>query len=145
MIPEGIVNKGHRIGVVKRTKKKLKVKGIALIAHDAKKVDMVMFANKHKDKLAQCELIATGTTGKTIELKTGLEVKQMLSGPDGGDLQIAGLIASGEIDIVIFLRDPLTAQPHDPDISALLRVCDVHDIPLATNHATAEALIGALL
>ncbi len=69
----------------------------------------------------------------------------MLRGPDGGDLQIAGLIASGEIDIVIFLRDPLTAQPHDPDISALLRVCDVHDIPLATNHATAEALIGALL
>ncbi|MCD5384006.1 methylglyoxal synthase [candidate division WOR-3 bacterium] len=137
--------KGHKIGVVSKSKKKTKAKKIALIAHDAKKVDIVMFANKHKDRFNQCELIATGTTGKKIHLKTGLEVKQMLSGPDGGDLQIAGLIASEEIDIVIFLRDPLTAQPHDPDISALLRVCDVHDIPLATNLASAEALVVGLL
>jgi methylglyoxal synthase len=139
------MDKGHKIGVVKKTSKKIEKKRVALIAHDAKKVDIVMFADKHKDKLAQCELIATGTTGETIKSKTGLEVKRMLRGPDGGDLQIAGLIASGEIDLVVFLRDPLTAQPHDPDISALLRVCDVHDVPLATNHASAEALIKALL
>ena len=80
-----------------------------------------------------------------IKSKTGLEVKQMHSGPDGGDLQIAGLIASGEIELVIFLRDTLTAQPHDPDITALMRVCDVHNIPLATNLASAEALIVSLL
>ncbi len=139
------MEKGHKIGVVSKGRKRAKTKRIALIAHDAKKVDIVMFANKHKDKLNQCELIATGTTGKMIKSKTGLEVKQMHSGPDGGDLQIAGLIASGEIELVIFLRDTLTAQPHDPDISALMRVCDVHNIPLATNLASAEALIVSLL
>lgn len=135
----------HKIGVVSRSKRKIRTKRIALIAHDAKKVDIVMFANKHKDKLIQYELIATGTTGTMIKSKAGLDVKQMHSGPDGGDLQIAGLIASGEIELVIFLRDPLTAQPHDPDITALLRVCDVHNIPLATNLASAEALIVSLL
>ncbi|OYD17248.1 methylglyoxal synthase [candidate division WOR-3 bacterium JGI_Cruoil_03_44_89] len=139
------MEKGHKIGVVSKSRKKAKTKTIALIAHDAKKVDIVMFANKHKDKLAQCELIATGATGRAIREKPGLEVKQMLGGPEGGDLQIAGLIASGEIDLVIFLRDPLTAQPHDPDIFALLRACDVHNIPLATNLASSEALIGSLL
>lgn len=131
---------GHKIGVISRSRKKTKKKRIALIAHDAKKVDIVMFADKYKEKLSQCELIATGTTGKTIKGKSGLDVKRMHSGPDGGDLQIGGLIASGEVDMVIFLRDPLTAQPHDPDISALLRVCDVHNIPLATNLASAEAI-----
>lgn len=131
---------GHKIGVISRSRKKTKKKRIALIAHDAKKVDIVMFADKYKEKLSQCELIATGTTGKTIKEKSGLDVKRMHSGPDGGDLQIGGLIASGEVDMVIFLRDPLTAQPHDPDISALLRVCDVHNIPLATNLASAEAI-----
>ncbi|MCK4256670.1 methylglyoxal synthase [candidate division WOR-3 bacterium] len=139
------MEKGHKIGVVSKNRRKIRAKRVALIAHDAKKVDIVMFANKHKDKLDQCELIATGTTGKIIKSKTGLEVKQMHSGPDGGDLQIAGLIASGEIELVIFLRDTLTAQPHDPDISALMRVCDVHNIPLATNLASAEALIVSLL
>lgn len=139
------MEKGHKIGVVSKSRRKISEKRVALIAHDAKKVDIVMFANKHKDKLGQCELIATGTTGTMIKSKAGLEVKQMHSGPDGGDLQIAGLIASGEIELVIFLRDPLTAQPHDPDISALLRVCDVHNIPFATNLATAEALIVNLL
>ncbi len=139
------MERGHKIGVVSKGRKKIRAKRVALIAHDAKKVDIVMLASKYKDKLVQCELIATGTTGKMIKSKTGLEVKQMHSGPDGGDLQIAGLIASEEIDLVIFLRDPLTAQPHDPDISALLRVCDVHNVPLATNLASAEALIEGLL
>ena len=114
---------------------------IALIAHDAKKLEMVMFASAWRDFLAGCSLVATGATGRLITEKTGLEVKGLLPGPEGGDLQIGGLIASGEIDLVIFLRDPLTAQPHDPDVSALLRVCDVHDVPLATNLASAELLI----
>lgn len=136
----------HKIGVISKTsRKKLRIKRIALIAHDAKKVDLVMLVSKHREKLSCCELIATGTTGKKINEKTGLVVKQMLSGPDGGDLQIAGLVVSEEIDLVIFLRDPLTAQPHDPDISALLRVCDVHNVPLATNLASAEALIESFI
>ncbi len=114
---------------------------IALIAHDAKKLEMVMFATSCRDFLAGCNLVATGATGRLITEKTGLEVKGLLPGPEGGDLQIGGLIASGEIDLVIFLRDPLTAQPHDPDVSALLRVCDVHNVPLATNLASAELLL----
>jgi len=114
---------------------------IALIAHDAKKLEMVMFASAWRDFLSGCQLVATGATGHLITEKTGLEVKGLLPGPEGGDLQIGGLIASGEIDLVIFLRDPLTAQPHDPDVSALLRVCDVHNVPLATNLASAELLI----
>jgi methylglyoxal synthase len=115
---------------------------IALIAHDAKKVEMMMFADSHKEFLAGCQLVATGATGQLISDQTGLMVKRMLPGPQGGDLQIGGLIASGEVDLVIFLRDPLTAQPHDPDVSALLRVCDVHDVPLATNRASAELLLA---
>lgn len=114
---------------------------IALIAHDAKKLEMVMFASSCREFLAGCNLVATGATGHLIAEKTGLEVKGLLPGPEGGDLQIGGLIASGEIDLVIFLRDPLTAQPHDPDVSALLRVCDVHNVPLATNLASAELLL----
>ena len=117
---------------------------VALVAHDSKKVDIVMFASDHKDTLRECELVATGATGGQISDKTGLEVKCMLPGPEGGDLQIGGLIASGEIDLVVFLRDPLSAQPHDPDISALLRVCDVHNIPLATNPASAEMLLSGI-
>ena len=117
---------------------------VALIAHDAKKVDIVMFANEHKDTLRDCDLVATGATGSQITEKTGLLVKCMLAGPEGGDLQIGGLIASGEVDLVIFLRDPLFAQPHDPDISALLRVCDVHNIPLATNPASADMLLKGI-
>ncbi len=114
---------------------------IALIAHDAKKLDMAMFATKYRDFLADCTLVATGATGQLIAEKAGLTVKGLLPGPEGGDLQIGGLIASGEIDLVIFLRDPLTAQPHDPDVSALLRVCDVHNVALATNLASAELLL----
>ncbi len=114
---------------------------VALIAHDKKKVDMIMFVKENIDLLSKCELYATHTTGRIIEDKLKLKINKMLSGPMGGDLQIGALIASSKIDYVIFLRDPLTAQPHEPDVSALLRVCDVHNVPLATNMASAEALI----
>lgn len=118
---------------------------VALIAHDAKKVDLVMFASENAGILKDCDLVATGATGKKIIEKTGLQVQCMMSGPEGGDLQIGGLIASDEVELVIFLRDPLFAQPHDPDISALLRVCDVHNVPLATNPASAKLLLKGLI
>ncbi len=114
---------------------------IALIAHDAKKAEIVKFAMSNKGFLAGCELVATGATGQLVSDQTGLAIKRVLPGPEGGDLQIGTLAATGEVDLVIFLRDPRTAQPHDPDISALLRVCDVHNVPLATNLASAELLI----
>lgn len=117
---------------------------IALIAHDKKKDDMVRFVLKHKDKLNKHELFATGTTGTRITEASGLEVFRFLSGPLGGDQQIGSKIACGKMDMVIFLRDPLTAQPHEPDITALLRLCDVHDVPLATNIGTADLLMKVL-
>lgn len=117
---------------------------IALIAHDAKKTDMVAFCQLNSSFLAECELVATGTTGKLIQQTTGLAVTRKLSGPYGGDLQIGSMIAEGAIDAVIFLRDPLTAQPHEPDITALLRVCDVHNVPVATNQATGSIVLGAM-
>ncbi|MFS8535288.1 MAG: methylglyoxal synthase [Limnochordales bacterium] len=120
------------------------MKTIALIAHDNKKDDMVEFARRRRDILARCRLIATGTTGKVIAEATGLTIERMLSGPYGGDQQIGARVAAGEVDAVLFLRDPLTAQPHEPDITALLRVCDVHNVPLATNLATAELIIASL-
>lgn len=118
---------------------------LALIAHDSKKDDIVRLASAHRDHLAQLPLVATAGTGKLIEARTGLHVALMRSGPHGGDQQIGGLVASGRVKAVVFLRDPLMAQPHEPDITALLRVCDVHNIPLATNMATAEALLQWLL
>ena len=117
---------------------------LALIAHDNKKVDLITFVQKHADRFAGFRLVATQATGKVIRDKLNLEVKCFLPGPLGGDLQIGGELASGRIDALIFLRDPLLAQPHEPDITALLRVCDVHNIPVATNLATAEILLGAL-
>ena len=117
---------------------------IALIAHDRMKPQMIKFVRKHVDLLSQMELVTTGTTGKQIEDNTGLNVERMLSGPYGGDQQIGAKIANGQIDFVVFLRDPLTAQPHEPDISALLRLCDVHNIPVATNEKTAELLLEVL-
>ncbi|WP_448374641.1 methylglyoxal synthase [Fervidobacterium sp.] len=114
---------------------------VALIAHDKKKLDLAMFVKEWKDVFSKCELYATSTTGKVIEEKIGLSVNKFQSGPYGGDLQIGSMIVNKDIDFVIFLRDPLTAQPHEPDVSALLRVCDVHNVPLATNLATAEALV----
>ena len=106
---------------------------IALIAHDKKKNKMIELAIKYKDILAQHDLYATGTTGTLVMGETGLKINRMLSGPLGGDQQIGSMIAENKLDLVIFLRDPLTAQPHEPDVSALLRLCDVANIPLATN------------
>lgn len=117
---------------------------IALIAHDRKKEEMVQLATAYEAALKQHKLYATGTTGKKIMENTGLEVTCFLSGPLGGDQQIGALIAKNELDLIIFLRDPLTAQPHEPDIIALLRLCDVHRIPFATNLGTAEVLLRAL-
>lgn len=114
---------------------------IALIAHDAKKLDLVTFVKDHRKIFARHQLVATGTTGSVLQEKTGLNVQRVKSGPLGGDLEIGAMIAQERIRAVIFFRDPLTAQPHEPDVSALMRVCDVHVIPLATNLATAEAII----
>ncbi len=117
---------------------------IALIAHDKKKDLMVDFCIAYKGILSKHNLCATGTTGGLIMDATGLDVNRFLSGPQGGDQQIGARIAYNEIDLVLFFRDPLTAQPHEPDVSALFRLCDVHNIPLATNSATAEVLISGL-
>ena len=114
---------------------------IALIAHDKKKEDMLNFTIAYRDILAKHHLCATGTTGKMIAEETGLEIHKFLSGPLGGDQQIGARVAYNRIDLVIFFRDPLTSQPHEPDISALMRLCDVHNIPLATNLAAGEALL----
>ncbi len=117
---------------------------IALIAHDTKKDDMVIFAERFKSVLSRYHLIATGTTGQRIKDNTGLQVECMLSGPLGGDTQIGARVAVGDVAAVVFLIDPLYAQPHEPDIRALLRVCEVHNVPLATNVATAAAVITQL-
>ena len=117
---------------------------IALIAHDKKKDEMIRFAIQYRDVLEGHELIATGTTGTLIMGETGLRITRMKSGPLGGDQQIGSMIAEGKMDMVIFLRDPLTAQPHEPDISALLRLCDVQSIPLATNAKSARVMMDAI-
>jgi len=114
---------------------------IALVAHDSKKAEIVDFACKHTATLGRFNLVATRSTGQLIAGGTGLDITLLMSGPLGGDQQVGSLVASGVCKAVIFLRDPLTAQPHEPDITALLRVCDVHNVPLATNLATAEAVI----
>ncbi|WP_224269741.1 methylglyoxal synthase [Haloprofundus salinisoli] len=118
---------------------------LALIAHDEKKADLIKFATARSDDLAEMELMATGTTGQQLIDETGLDVERKQSGPLGGDMQIGAEIADETCDGVIFLRDPLTAQPHEPDITALLRICDVHDIPLATNLASADAVLDELV
>ncbi|MBU8784854.1 MULTISPECIES: methylglyoxal synthase [Bacillus] len=117
---------------------------IALIAHDRKKQDMIQLVTAYQNILKKHELFATGTTGLKIMEATGLSIVRFQSGPLGGDQQIGALIAKNEIDLVIFLRDPLTAQPHEPDVSALIRLSDVYSIPLATNMGTAEILIRSL-
>jgi methylglyoxal synthase len=117
---------------------------IALIAHDRKKEEMVNFVIAYEHVLEGHKLYATGTTGLRIMENTGLKVHRFMSGPLGGDQQIGALIAVNQMDLIIFLRDPLMAQPHEPDITALLRLADVHGIPVATNLATAELLIKAL-
>jgi diacylglycerol kinase (ATP) len=117
---------------------------IALIAHDRKKDDIVAFAQTHVDLLAHYRLIATGTTGQRIHAATQLTVERKLSGPLGGDAQIATEVVMGAVVAVVFLIDPLYAQPHEPDIQALLRICEVHNVAIATNLATAAALMHFL-
>lgn len=118
------------------------MKALALVAHDGKKTDMVAFAKDHREELTQFRLVATGTTGRLLRDKAGLEVECLLSGPLGGDQQIGAMVAEDKILAVLFLRDPLTAQPHEPDVLALMRVCDVHQVPLATNLLAAEAVLA---
>jgi methylglyoxal synthase len=117
---------------------------VALMAHDAKKTALVAFVQRHRAHFRDWELLATAATGEALRDTTGLRVRTVLPGPQGGDVQIGAEIAAGEIDAMIFLRDPLTAQPHEPDIAALLRVADVHNVALATNLASAECLVRAL-
>lgn len=114
---------------------------IALIAHDKKKQEMIQLVKQHLSVLKECLLIATATTGNLIKKETPLKPDCYLSGPLGGDQQIGARIAAQEITAVIFLRDPLTAQPHEPDVAALLRICDVHNVPLATNLTSADILM----
>lgn len=123
----------------------MKIKRIALIAHDEKKPVMIEFCKRNRNLLMKCDLLATGTTGTLVEKEVGLPVEKMESGPLGGDQMIGAEVAKERIDGVIFLRDPLTAQPHEPDITALLRVCDVHNIPLATNLATADLILHGII
>jgi methylglyoxal synthase len=120
-------------------------KRIALIAHDQKKDDMIELAADYADLLRQCLLVATGTTGKLLHDRVGLNVECKRSGPVGGDLQIGAELVEGKIDCVIFLRDPMTPQPHEPDINALVRACDVHNIPCATNVESAKLLLAQIV
>jgi len=120
-------------------------KRIALIAHDKKKDDMVELASEYADLLRQCVLVATGTTGKRLHDEVGLTIERKHSGPFGGDLQIGAELVEGKIDCVIFLRDPMTPQPHEPDINALVRACDVHNVPCATNITSAKMLLSQIV
>ncbi len=121
------------------------MKEIAIIAHDGMKAEMVQFLNRNRDLLAAegIRLVATGTTGSKAE-KAGFRVKKMLSGPLGGDAQIAARVAEGKTSMVFFFKDPLANHPHEADINMLIRVCDVHNVPLATNEATAQMLLQAI-
>lgn len=118
-------------------------KRIALIAHDGKKAEMVGFVKDHLEVLSTMDLTATGTTGGYIE-QTGLKVNKKLSGPKGGDAQIAAMAAEGLLDGILFFRDPLGKHPHEPDVQMLMRICDVHNVPIATNPATAKLILEAL-
>lgn len=117
---------------------------IALIAHDKKKQKMIELCTEYKDVLSKHTLYATGTTGLMVTGATGLNIIQMKSGPLGGDQQIGSMVADGKLDMVIFLRDPLTAQPHEPDVTALLRLSDLMSIPLATNAGSAKIMLDDL-
>lgn len=121
------------------------MKTIALIAHDNKKCEIIKWAHDNIDILKKCKLCGTGTTAKLVHDNTGLTIEAFLSGPLGGDQQIGAQIAEGKIDIVMFFCDPLQAQPHDPDVKALLRIAVVYDIPIATNKATADYIIRSKL
>ena len=116
---------------------------IALIAHDGKKEEMLDLVRCYLDVVAECEIVATGTTGALVSEEFGLTIERMASGPLGGDLQVGARVVGGEIDLVIFLRDPLSAHPHETDIQALMKICDVKGVPLATNIATAALCLNA--
>lgn len=118
---------------------------VAIIAHDGKKADLVAFATFNRNRLKNCDLIATGTTGRLLVEKVGLDVEVLESGPVGGDVQIASRVVEGRVDAVIFIVDPLDKHPHDPDIQTLLRICNVRNVPLATNIASADVLISSPL
>jgi methylglyoxal synthase len=121
------------------------MKTLALISHDHKKVDLLAWANFNRETLRRFHMVATATTGRFLREKVGLEVETVLSGPHGGDVQIAARVGTREVDAVFFFVDPLAAQPHDPDIQALMRVCNVQNVPLATNLATADLMIAGLV
>lgn len=121
-----------------------KVPRVALIAHDAQKDKLIEIAKQFKSTLEQCVLCGTGTTAGRLNYEVGLNVEALLSGPMGGDQQIGAMVAQGDLDAVLFLRDPLCAQPHEPDISALLRVCDLHKVALGTNSTTARWILRAI-
>lgn len=122
-----------------------KINKIAIIAHDNKKPEIIEWAKRNKEILKKFELFGTGTTSKRVEEATGLSIKGYLSGPLGGDQQIGAKVAEGEIDLVVFFCDPLQAQPHDPDVKALLRITNVYNVPIATNSATADLVINSKL
>ena len=117
---------------------------LALVAHDQKKDDLLRLAHRYHSALARLHLLATAHTGSQLSEELDLPVECMRSGPEGGDIQIGARIVAGDVDAVVFLRDPLTAHPHEPDIQALLKVCDVHGVPVATNLASAEILLRSL-
>jgi methylglyoxal synthase len=118
---------------------------LALIAHDNRKGELLEFIRQHLKWFRAQELVATGSTGAMLRRELELNVECVPHGPEGGDLVIGGRVALGQIDAVLFFRDPLTAQPHEPDVSALKRVSDVHNVPLATNRATAEGVIARMM
>jgi methylglyoxal synthase len=118
---------------------------VALIAHDARKADMTEWATFNRGTLSRCELVATGTTGATVAKETGLPIELLLSGPLGGDAQVGALLVGARLDLVVFFWDPLTTQPHDVDVKALLRLAVLYNVPIACNRATADFLISSPL
>lgn len=120
------------------------MKTLAIVAHDNRKADLVAWATFNREALTSVSLVATRQTARLLATKIGLAVAELLSGPHGGDAQVAALVAVGWIDAVFFFIDPLSAQPHEPDIRALMRVCNVHNVPLATNVATADLIIAGI-